>query len=278
VGNHSLADRQGELVQLVILNPATADETLVALAAKVQQREVDLIAQNEERLLRCPEIIGAMYANLKARMSTVDRAVELAVRSGIKVPGIPAWDEVVASLMGDKKKAEKARAAQEAQAGEAITAETDEAFAAAAEAAEEEEEGGDVPLTRMPVRAKIRLATFGNKFQRSILIRDSVKLVALAAIKAPGVTEAEAARYASNHAMAEDVISYIANRRDWTKLYGVKLSLITNPKTPIPAAIRFLPTLREKDLKAVARSKGISSAVAAQAKKRLMAKQRVGKR
>jgi len=263
---------KAELVQVILLNNAVADQTVAALASKVGKQGVDLIAQNEQRLLRCPEIIAAMYTNLQARMSTVDRAVELAVRAGLKVPGIPAWDEVVAGLMGHRKLAEQ-------KGLSATTPEQDEAFAAAAEAAEEgDEEGEEMPLSKMTVPMKIRLATLGNKFQRSVLIRDSTKLVSVAAIKSPGVTDAEAARYASNHSLSDEVIGYIANRRDWTKLYGVKLSLVMNPKTPIPAAIRFLGLLRDKDLKAVARSKGISSAVAAQAKKKLMVKTRPQKK
>ncbi len=264
---------RAKLVQTLLLNNAVADETVAALAAKVGKQAVDLIAQNEQRLLRCPEIIASMYGNLHARMSTVDRAVELAVRAGLKVPGIPAWDEVVAALMGQRKVAESKGEVAE------TTPEQDEAFEKLAEAAEDEDAvGEEMPLSKMTVPMKIRLATLGNKFQRSVLIRDSIKLVSLAAIKAPGVTDADAARYASNHSLSDDVIGYIANRRDWTKLYGVKLSLVMNPKTPIPAAIRFLGLLRDKDLKAVARSKGIPSAVVAQAKKKLMVKTRPQKK
>ena len=48
--------------------------------------DIDLIAQNEQRLLASPEIIGAMFNNPHARMSTVDRAVELAA-DGITLDG-----------------------------------------------------------------------------------------------------------------------------------------------------------------------------------------------
>jgi len=267
------------LVQVILLNAGVADETVAALAAKVDNQTVDLISQNEERLLRCPAIISAMYSNLNARMSTVDRAVELAVRAGLKVSGIPAWDEVVAALMGQRKLAERrAEEAPEAEPDpELEPAVEDEIFASAAEAAAEGDDAGEeLPISKMTVPMKIRLATLGNKFQRSLLIRDSIKLVSVAAIKAPGVTDAEAARYASNHSLSDDVISFIASRRDWTKMYGVKLSLVMNPKTPIPAAIRFLGLLRPKDLKAVARSKGIPQAVAVQAKKRVQSKESPG--
>lgn len=270
------------LVDKIILNASTADETLAELAGKVGALQVDLIAQNEQRLLRHPAIIGALYNNLQARMSTVDRAVELAVRHDIKVPGISAWDELVAAFTGIKRRTE-AKKAQEArpEGGEIVEVPDDQAdamFAAATRgaAASEDEAEANLPISKMTVPMKIRLATLGNSFQRSVLIRDPIKMVSLAAIKAPGVNEMEAARYAGNHSLPDDVIAFIASRRDWTKLYGVKLSLITNPKTPIPAAIRFLDHLREKDLRQVARSKSIPSAVAAGARKRLMNKEKRG--
>lgn len=268
------------LIDRVILNPATADETLAELAAVVGPREVDLIATNEQRLLRHPEIIGALYSNLKARMSTVDRAVELAIRNGIKVPGIAAWDELSAAITGAKRK-EAAAAQQGGEIREVDDLETntkDALFEKLAGAAARDEdsqpapEEGEIPISQMTIPMKIRLAMLGNKFQRSILIRDANKMVALAAIKAPGVTDMDAARLAGNTSLSDDVISYISNRRDWTKLYGVKLSLVQNPKTPIPAAIRFLDHLREKDLRNIARSKGVPSAISAGAKKRLMQK------
>ena len=260
------------LVELVILNSASADATITTLAGNLGPRAVDLIAQNEQRLLRCPDIIGAMYTNLEARMSTVDRAVELAVRAGLKVPGIPAWEEVSSAVMGSRKAADQDVELPEITEADAIFAAAAEQATATDDKRGEEDEAEEIPIGKMTVPMKIRLATLGNKFQRALLIRDSIKLVAAAAIKAPGVTDMEAAKYASNHSLDEAVITYIAGRRDWTKLYGVRLSLIYNPKTPIPASIRFLSTLREKDLAAVARSKGIPSAVAGQARKKLLLK------
>jgi hypothetical protein len=88
------------VLEAAILNGATADQTIAALASRAGAREIDVIAQNEVRLLRHPEIIGAMYLNPKARMSTVDRAVELAVRNQVRVPGVAAWDEVARALSG----------------------------------------------------------------------------------------------------------------------------------------------------------------------------------
>jgi hypothetical protein len=273
----------------VVMAPAVHDLTIVRLAARGDSRAVDLIAQNEQRLLRCPDIIAAMYGNPRARMSTVDRAIELAIRNNVRVQGIAAWEELCRVL----------------QAGVAPTPADDAAFAQAVAGvaaiddsalttgdAEKAELGADgellqqaaptlddknVPIDKLGVPSKIRLATIGNAFARSILIRDPIKMVALAAIKAPGVTDIEAARYAGNQQLADEVVRYIAGRREWTRLYGVKMHLIMNPKAPLSEVTRFLPHIREKDLRNIAKSKGVPSAVAAQARKLLSQRASGGK-
>jgi hypothetical protein len=266
------------LLQRIILNPATSDQTIADLAGMLDAAEIDLVAQNEERLLRHPEIIGAMYKNRRARMSTVDRAVELAVRNQIEVPDIPAWDEIVSAVMGKAKQPQSERSAAEddalfAQAAavmgeEPRTAPPAVATEAEAEALVEQQarKADKVPLSKMTVPMKIRLATLGNAFARSQLIRDPLRAVSLAA------TDGEAAKYAGNQALSDDVINYIADRREWTKLYSVKLALVQNPKTPMRATMHLMAHLREKDLRTVSRSKNIPSAVAAQARKLVSAR------
>lgn len=264
------------LLETIVLNQATADATIAWLAGVGGQREVDVIAQNEQRLLRHPEIVAAMYTNRNARMSTVDRVVELAVRNEVKVPGIAAWDEICRSLLQSGKDAAESEQSDEDKdrvfaAVARVNAEREGSEDEAEEAAAKVEEA-PMSIRDMTVPMKIRLATLGNKFDRSMLIRDGKKMVAMAAIKAPGVTDSEAAKYASNNSLVEEVIGYIASRRDWIKQYGTKVALVQNPKTPLPAAMRLMTHLREKDIRLIARSKGVPSALAAQARKLLSAR------
>jgi hypothetical protein len=272
-----LAADKPAVFDVVLLNNATADETMASLASRAGAREVDLIAQNEQRLLRHPEIIAAMYMNRRARMSTIDRVIELAVRNQVRVPGLAAWDEIARSLMGGS--------GDDENVFDAVVAERDDSALTTGDAEEaptdEELEPPDVdntPFRRLKsVAAKIRAATLGNAMVRSDAIRDPNRSVALAAIKAPGVTDIEAKRYAGNHLLNEDVIRYIASKREWTKIYGVKVSLCRNPKTPIPEVTRLLPFLRPRDLEMLSKSKGVPAAVVAQARKLHMARSSAGK-
>ncbi|HUS67762.1 MAG TPA: hypothetical protein VMZ28_24675, partial [Kofleriaceae bacterium] len=232
----------------------------------------DLIATNEERLLRAPAIIAAMYRNKSARMSTVDRVVELAVRNGVRVEGIAAWEEIQRVF---------APGSRERDDGAAVAGDQADALfarASGANAARDGEPGtpteeGSKEIWALPVPMKIRLATLGNAFDRAILIRDPKKIVAMSAVKSPGVTDSEVVKWAGLSSLPEEVIGYIANQREWTKLYSIKLSLVNNPKCPTGLAMRLLPHLREKDVEALARSRGIPSALQAQARKLVMQRQ-----
>src|SRR5262249_8779728 len=51
------------LVEAILLNRTTADDTVVALVPRLVERDLELVAVNEQRLLRCPAIIGALYMN-----------------------------------------------------------------------------------------------------------------------------------------------------------------------------------------------------------------------
>jgi hypothetical protein len=265
------------MFEALVLNPRVADETIVVLAGDGGARETDLIASNEQRLLRCPDIIAAMYANPQARMSTVDRAVELAVRNNVKVSGISAWEELVRVIGGGSgggASADLDAAFSQALVGVADVADsaivatsTEEAVEIPEGTVEAPVDEKKVPIGKMSVPAKIRLATLGNAFARSLLIRDPVRLVAIAAAKAPGVTELEAAKYAGNHSLDSDIIRYISQRRDWTRLYGIKKSLCMNPKTPIAESSKMLIHLRDNDIRTIMKSKGVPTAVVAQARK-----------
>jgi hypothetical protein len=125
----------------------------------------------------------------------------------------------------------------------------------------------------MTIAQKIALAQKGNKTIRTHLVKDRNKLVATSAIKNPGVNEAEVVTIAGNRAVCDDVIRIISQNREWTRNYQVKLALITNPKTPLASSMRLLNSIRAGDLKNLAKSKNIPSALATAAKKLIQKRQ-----
>jgi hypothetical protein len=233
-----------------------------------------------------------LYLNPKTRMSTAQRALELAVRNHVRVEGIPAFDEAARAIeqSGAADAADLARqdaafasaaevAVDQAAALQLIAVDENEAAAQAeaeARAAEQAVESPEVAeeekklkISELSPAGKIRLANLGNAFARAVLIRDTNRLVSMAAIRSPAVTDMEVLRYASNRGLDDEIIRHIANQRQWVRLYGIKVALCNNPKCPLPVAMRFLPHLNVRDLKSLSRSKGIPSALCTAAKQML---------
>jgi hypothetical protein len=131
-----------------------------------------------------------------------------------------------------------------------------------------------IDFGKLKLHEKIRLATLGNAYCRSNLIRDSNKMVAMAAVRSPLITDSEIVRAAGNRQIAEDVIRYIANQRDFTKMYQVKLNLTYNPKCPLAFSLRFLNTLHGEDVKALSKSKQVPSALTVAARKLVQTRER----
>ena len=142
--------------------------------------------------------------------------------------------------------------------------------------AEEFEEGADSSLygllQRMSVFQKIKLARLGNKEARSLLVRDRNKIVAMAAVSSPKMTDNEVVSIAQSRNVVEDVLRVIAMNRQWTRGYQVKLALATNPKCSQATALKFVNYLHDQDLRAIMRSKDVPSVVSTQARRILMKK------
>ena len=114
-------------------------------------------------------------------------------------------------------------------------------------------------ILKMNYPDKLRLAIFGNREARNLLIRNPVKMISLAVLRNPKITENEVLKCAQQKNLSEDVILAITKHPKWIKTYQVKLAVVSNPKTPLSVAINFLSHLHEKDLKALSRDKNISS-------------------
>jgi len=112
---------------------------------------------------------------------------------------------------------------------------------------------------------KIRLAIAGDKETRSLLIRDSNRMIQVAVISNPRITESEVAAIACSRNVDEEVLRKIATDKEWIRLYPVRLALVTNPKTPIAISRKLVTTLNLKDLKNISRSKSIPTVVAHEA-------------
>lgn len=264
----------------IVLNPATMPETIAWLAEKLQsERILEIICANEQRLLSYPIIIETLYFNKHSRMSSVDRVIELAIRNNIELTGIPAFEEAKKALEGEllfeatdeptpddldfqnAVKAAEETAIDDDEVDNALTAMSREDGEAVDDNTAEAVTTLSASLTQMTVSQKIRAAMLGTASQRSVLIRDANKLVIMSVLKSPAVNDAEVRRYSMLKSLPEEAVRFIANKREWTKQYSVKLNLVSNPRTPVEYSLRFMTHLRPHDLRAMERSKDISGVV-----------------
>lgn len=127
-------------------------------------------------------------------------------------------------------------------------------------------------ISKMKVVERVKLALSGDKEARTILLRDSNRVVQVAVMTNPRITESEIAGIANSRNVDEEVLRKIANSREWVKAYPVRLALVRNPKSPLGAAVRLVPTLLVQDLKQIAKSKSVPTAVANAARRLLVQK------
>lgn len=130
----------------------------------------------------------------------------------------------------------------------------------AEEEAEAEEFKSKYQLAQtMGVGEKIKMALTGDKEWRSLLIKDSNKLVNGAVVKNPRITEPEILAISKSVIQNDEIIRVICQNKDWIKNYEIRKALVLNHKTPLPVALRYMTYLTEKDLGAIAKSKNVSS-------------------
>ncbi|HKQ53023.1 MAG TPA: hypothetical protein VJT74_11675 [Pyrinomonadaceae bacterium] len=117
----------------------------------------------------------------------------------------------------------------------------------------------------MTVKDRIKLGMKGDREARSILIRDSNKVVAQAVIHNPRITDHEVENIAAMRTVSDEVLRLIALNRAWARSYPIILNLARNPRTPIPSAINILPRIHTKDLQHISQNRNVSEAVRRQA-------------
>lgn len=116
-------------------------------------------------------------------------------------------------------------------------------------------------VSKMAVSDKIKLALIGNKEARGLLIKESNKVVVKNVLENPRVTDDEVVSYAGNKNLSGEVPRIISTKKKFLKAYKVRCALIRNPKTPVPAVMKMMPALPERELRDLARSTSVAGVV-----------------
>ena len=133
-------------------------------------------------------------------------------------------------------------------------------------------------IAKLDVKGRILLAIKGTKEERSLLIRDGTKIVALAVLESPKVTDAEVEGFASQKNVLDSVLRAIPMKRRFMKQYPIVRNLTFNPRTPIDVALGLIKNLLVHDLRNLAGNKEVSDTVRKLATKMFRQKLDVTKR
>jgi hypothetical protein len=127
----------------------------------------------------------------------------------------------------------------------------------------EDEKRGSVlqKIGRLDIKGRIQLAMKGTKEERSILVRDGTKIVALAVLDSPKISDGEVEKFASQRNVLEAVLRAIPMKRRFAKNYAVVRNLVSNPRTPLDIGLGLMKNLLVQDLRNLSGNKEVSDTV-----------------
>lgn len=116
-------------------------------------------------------------------------------------------------------------------------------------------------IATLDIKGRIQLAMKGTKEERSILVRDGTKVVALAVLDSPKITDGEVEKFASQKNVLEAVLRAIPMKRRFVKNYVVVRNLVSNPRTPLDVGLGLMKNLLVQDLRNLSGNKEVSDTV-----------------
>ncbi|MBV9183203.1 MAG: hypothetical protein JO356_18020 [Acidobacteria bacterium] len=144
----------------------------------------------------------------------------------------------------------------------------------------EDERRGSVlqKIAKLDIKGRIQLAIKGTKEERSLLVRDGTKIVALAVLESPKITDSEVEKFATQKNVLEALLRAIPLRRRFAKNYAIVRNLAFNPRTPIDVSLGLIKNLLLADLKNLSGNKEVSDTIRKLALRMFKQKQQASKK
>jgi len=125
-------------------------------------------------------------------------------------------------------------------------------------------------IAALNVAQRMSLAMKGSREERAVLIRDPNKIVAVAVLASPKLSETEVESIAKMANVSDEILRMIGFSRAWTKNYAVVHALVRNPKTPVAMSMNFLSRLNDKDLRNLSTNRNVPDVLRVSARKRVV--------
>lgn len=258
------------LLQALQSNPNLRPNELAETGKKVAALEASPAAESSEAGAPDEVVEGAVTKYLQENaaelaaeqdkpfqplgMGHEDTGGETAVESETQV--------VAATAIAEAAKSEAEKSASPAVAGKpAAAAAAVKAKKPVVPTHEEKRDSTLQKIAKLDIKGRIALAMRGNKEERSILIRDSTKLVPLAVLDSPKVSDGEVEKFALQKNVLEAVLRAIPMKRKFAKNYNIMRNLVYNPRTPLDLSLGLMKNLLIHDLKNLSGNKEVSDTV-----------------
>lgn len=116
-------------------------------------------------------------------------------------------------------------------------------------------------ISQLDIKGRIQMAMKGSKEERSILVRDGTKLVALAVLESGKITDGEVEKFASQKNVLEAVLRQIPMKRRFAKNYNVIRNLVANPRTPLDVSLGLMKNILVSDLRNLSSNKEVPETI-----------------
>jgi hypothetical protein len=255
-----------DLREAVLQNVSTPDEAIEAAAPALPTELAELVVINQMRLLRRLSLLEAIESNPTLNNDQRRRLREL--RETFHIGEQPAE----AAPPPPPAEAAPEPVAPEPEPEPVPEGPITEAEALVRYLAEDERQEADKVSTvqriyRLNTAEKVVTALKGTREERAILVRDPNRIVSVAVLGSPRITEAEIESFAGMKSVSDEILRQIGNNRDWTRRYGVISNLVRNPRTPLGISLGMVPRLTPKDLKSISVDRNVPEVIRKQAQR-----------
>jgi hypothetical protein len=127
-------------------------------------------------------------------------------------------------------------------------------------------------IAAMSPAQRLARAMKGTREERAILVRDPNRIVAVAVLSSPKISEAEVESIAKMANVSEEILRIIGHTRVWLKKYTIVSALARNPKTPLGVSLTLLPRLLEREVKALSTDRNVPETLRIAARRKLTEK------
>jgi hypothetical protein len=267
------------ILPTLLENIGIADDSLAALGSGASGEVVDIMLRSARVTLSLP-ILAALQSNASLSVEqaeVVRQKIAAAEKVLAELAEESAPDEVLDEqllaylaehedeILEDEDKLYQAMGGvydDILDVSDADGTATEMAMRAASKKAKEERRGSALEkISKLNVKGRIQLAMKGNKEDRSILIRDGTKVVALAVLESPKITDSEVEMFANQKNVLEAVLRGITMKRRFMKNYPTVRNVVANPRTPLDVSLNFVKNLLPADLRNLSGNKDVSETV-----------------